>query len=74
MSRATLYTNAGAIIVENVFTLPGIGNLIFQAISNRDILVVEDCGMLLAAIVVAVNFLVDIACAAIDPRLRRRTA
>jgi peptide/nickel transport system permease protein len=65
---------AGAIIVENVFTLPGIGNLIFQAISNRDILVVEDCVMLLAAIVIAVNFLVDIACAAIDPRLRRRTA
>jgi peptide/nickel transport system permease protein len=65
---------AGAIIVENVFTLPGIGNLIFQAIANRDILVVEDCVMLLAAVVIAVNFLVDVACAAIDPRLRRPTA
>ncbi|HXW21041.1 MAG TPA: ABC transporter permease [Roseiarcus sp.] len=64
---------AGAIIVENVFTLPGVGNLIFQAISNRDILVVEDCVMLLAAIVIAVNFLVDVACATIDPRLRRAT-
>jgi peptide/nickel transport system permease protein len=65
---------AGAIIVENVFTLPGAGRLIFQAIANRDILVVEDCVMLLAAIVIIVNFVVDVACAAIDPRLRRRAA
>jgi peptide/nickel transport system permease protein len=65
---------AGAIIVENVFTLPGIGRLVFQSIANRDLLVVEDCVMLLAAIVIGVNFLVDIGCAAIDPRLRRQTA
>jgi peptide/nickel transport system permease protein len=65
---------AGAIIVENVFTLPGIGRLVFQSIANRDLLVVEDCVMLLAAIVIGVNFLVDIACAAIDPRLRRQAA
>jgi peptide/nickel transport system permease protein len=65
---------AGAIIVENVFTLPGIGRLVFQSIANRDLLVVEDCVMLLAAIVIGVNFLVDVACAAIDPRLRRRAA
>jgi peptide/nickel transport system permease protein len=65
---------AGAIIVESVFTLPGIGRLIFQSIANRDLLVVEDCVMLLAAIVIGVNFLVDIACAAIDPRLRRRVS
>jgi peptide/nickel transport system permease protein len=65
---------AGAIIVENVFTLPGIGRLVFQSIANRDLLVVEDCVMLLAAIVIGVNFLVDIGCAAIDPRLRRQAA
>lgn len=65
---------AGAIIVENVFTLPGIGRLIFQAIANRDVLVVEDCVMLLAAIVIVINFLVDVACVSIDPRLRRRAA
>jgi peptide/nickel transport system permease protein len=65
---------AGAIIVENVFTLPGLGRLIFQSIANRDLLVVEDCVMLLAALVIAVNFAVDVACAAIDPRLRRRAA
>jgi len=63
---------AGAIVVENVFTLPGLGRLIFQSIANRDVFVVEDCVMLLVAIVITVNFAVDLACAAIDPRLRRR--
>ncbi len=65
---------AGAIVVENVFVLPGLGRLIVQSIGNRDALVVEDCVMLLAAFVIALNFLVDLACAAIDPRLRSRTA
>ncbi len=60
----------GAIVVENVFVLPGLGRLILQSISNRDTLVVENCVMLTAAIVIALNFVVDIACAAIDPRLR----
>ena len=61
---------AGAVVVENVFTLPGLGRLIFQSISNRDTPVVADCVMLLVAIVIGVNFLVDLACVAIDPRLR----
>ncbi len=61
---------ASAIVVENVFVLPGLGRLIVQSIANRDALVVEDCVMLLVAFVIAVNFLVDLACAAIDPRLR----
>jgi peptide/nickel transport system permease protein len=61
---------AGAIVVENVFVLPGLGRLMLQSISNRDTLVVENGVMLLAAIVIALNFVVDIACAAIDPRLR----
>ncbi len=62
---------AGAIVVENVFTLPGLGRLMFQSIANRDLIVVEDCVMLLVAIVIVVNFAVDVACASIDPRLRR---
>ena len=65
---------AGAIVVENVFVLPGIGRLILQSISNRDTLVVEDCVMLIAVIVIGLNFLVDVACAAIDPRLRNPVA
>jgi peptide/nickel transport system permease protein len=65
---------AGAVVVENVFVLPGIGRLILQSINNRDVLVVEDCVMGLAVFVIAINMLVDIAAAAIDPRLRARSA
>ena len=61
---------AGAIIIENVFYLPGLGRLVFQAISARDLIVVESVVMLLVFAVVVVNFLVDIAYALVDPRLR----
>ena len=59
---------AGAIVIENVFTLPGLGRLILQAIHQRDLIVIKDVVVLLAAMVVAVNFLVDVLYAAIDPR------
>lgn len=61
---------AGTIVVENVFYLPGLGRLIFQSISNRDLIVVRNCVMLLAAMVVFINFVVDLLYAAIDPRLK----
>lgn len=61
---------AGSIVVENVFSLPGLGRLIFQEVSQRDIVVVRDVVMLLVALVVAVNFLVDIVYGLIDPRPR----
>ena len=61
---------AGAVVVENVFVLPGLGRLIAQSIANRDVLVVEDCVMGLAGLVILVNAAVDLAAAAIDPRLR----
>lgn len=61
---------AGGIIIENVFFLPGLGRLVFQAISSRDLIVVESIVMLLVFAVVLVNFLVDITYAAVDPRLR----
>lgn len=63
---------AGAIIIENVFFLPGLGRLVFQSISQRDLIVVESVVMLLVFAVVVVNFTVDIAYAMVDPRLRRR--
>ncbi|MCI4664967.1 MAG: ABC transporter permease [Neomegalonema sp.] len=63
---------AGAIVIEKVFYLPGLGRLIFQSISSRDLIVVESTVMLLVFVVIMVNFAVDIAYAAIDPRLRRR--
>lgn len=64
---------AGAIIIENVFYLPGLGRLIFQGITQRDLIVVESATMLLVAAVILVTFLVDIAYAWADPRLRRRS-
>lgn len=63
---------AGAIIIENVFFLPGLGRLIFQGITQRDLVVVESVTMLLVCAVIVVTFLVDIAYALVDPRLRRR--
>ncbi len=61
---------AGTIVVESVFYLPGLGRLIFQSISNRDLIVVRNCVMLLAAMVVIVNFIVDVLYAVIDPRVK----
>ncbi|WP_374006853.1 ABC transporter permease [Delftia lacustris] len=60
---------AGTIVVENVFYLPGLGRLIFQSIANRDLIVVRNCVLLLAAMVVVINFIVDVLYAAIDPRI-----
>jgi len=56
-----------------VFYLPGLGRMVFQAISSRDLIVVESVVMLLVFAVILVNFLVDLAYAAVDPRLRSRT-
>ncbi len=61
---------AGTIIIENVFYLPGIGRLIFQAISQRDLIVVKNLVILLAGAVIMINFFVDLLYAMIDPRLR----
>jgi len=62
----------GTVVVENVFSLPGVGRLVFQAIANRDIIVVRNVVMLLAAAVIVINFIVDVLYAVIDPRLRAR--
>ena len=59
-----------AIVIENVFVLPGIGRLVFQAIANRDLVVVRDVVMVLSAFVIAINLLIDILYAWIDPRLQ----
>ena len=63
---------AGGIVIEQVFFLPGLGRLIFQSISARDLIVVESVVMLLVFLVIVVNFAVDLAYAWVDPRLRRR--
>jgi peptide/nickel transport system permease protein len=61
---------AGAIIIENVYYLPGLGRLVFQAIGQRDLPVVREIVLFMAAAVVLVNFLVDLAYASLDPRIR----
>ncbi len=61
---------AGTIVVESVFYLPGLGRLMFQSIANRDLVVVRNGVMLLAALVVTVNFVVDVLYAVIDPRVK----
>jgi len=63
---------AGAIVIEQVFVLPGLGRLVFQAISARDLIVVESVVMLLVFAVILVTYLTDLAYAAADPRLRAR--
>lgn len=60
----------GTIVIEKAFALPGLGLLVFQAIANRDLLVVQNVVMLFAAAVIAINFVVDLALVAIDPRLK----
>ncbi len=65
---------AGTVIIENVFTLPGLGRLVFQAIAQRDLIVVQDLVVLLAGAVIVVNFLVDLVYLALDPRISHDAA
>ncbi len=62
----------GVIVVENVFYLPGLGRLVYQAITQRDLIVVEGVVMLIVAVIIAINLLVDLSYALVDPRLRTR--
>ena len=65
---------AGAIIIENVFSLPGLGRLMVQAIGQRDIILIETIILMMVLIVVTVTFITDLVYAIIDPRLRRPTS
>ena len=60
---------AGAIIIENVFHLPGIGRLVFEAIGQRDLPVVQGVVLFIAAMIVVINFVMDIAYRYLDPRI-----
>jgi ABC-type dipeptide/oligopeptide/nickel transport system permease component/ABC-type transport system substrate-binding protein len=63
---------AGGVIIENVFFLPGLGRLVFQAIVQRDLIVVQSVVMVLVFAVVMVTFLVDLGYVLINPQLRAR--
>jgi peptide/nickel transport system permease protein len=68
------YLVAGTVIVENVFYLPGLGRLIFDAISARDLILVRSSVIILVLTVIGTMFLTDLAYAWADPRLRSRRA
>lgn len=60
----------GSVIVENVFSIPGIGNLMVTSIFNHDFSVVQSCTLTFAAIVVFVNLVIDVSYGWLDPRIR----
>jgi ABC-type transport system substrate-binding protein/ABC-type dipeptide/oligopeptide/nickel transport system permease component len=64
------YLLAGGVIIENVFFLPGVGRLVFQAIVQRDLIVVQSVVVVLVFAVVSVTFIVDLAYTLINPQLR----
>ena len=65
---------AGTVIIETVFSLPGLGRLIFQAITQRDLPLIKGTAMLLVGSVILVNYIVDLMATLLDPRLRRSGA
>lgn len=64
----------GAIVIESVFTLPGLGSMLLLAVSQRDMIVVQGVVMMLVFLVLVINALVDLSYLVIDPRLRARSA
>lgn len=64
------YLLGGALVIENVFTLPGMGRLIVDAINQRDYPVVQVAILVVAALVIMVNLCVDVSYAFLDPRIR----
>jgi peptide/nickel transport system permease protein len=63
---------AGALVIENVFYLPGIGRLVYQGVSQRDVVVVKNVVLLVSAMVVTINFVVDVLYVLVDPRPKVR--
>lgn len=61
---------SGAIIIEEIFALPGVGRLLYQSILQRDLLMVQGIVLFIATAYVLVNFLVDLCYSLLDPRIR----
>ncbi|MGH3658636.1 MAG: ABC transporter permease [Micromonosporaceae bacterium] len=60
----------GAIVVERVFVIPGLGSLLLDGVANRDLLLVQGVVMVIVVVVLIVNYAVDLCYTAVDPRLR----
>ncbi len=62
----------GAVVVERVFTVPGLGSLLLDGVANRDLLLVQGVVMVLVVMILAINWAVDVLYTVLDPRLRAR--
>jgi peptide/nickel transport system permease protein len=69
----TADTLGGSIIIENVFALPGLGNLLVQSITSRDFPLVQSMVLYIAVIVLVINFIIDLLYKLIDPRISKRS-
>jgi peptide/nickel transport system permease protein len=65
------YLVVGVVVVEVVFAYPGLGQLMVDAVSSRDVPVVQACGLLFGAVYIGLNLLADVVSVAADPRLRK---
>lgn len=61
---------AGAVVIEQIFNIPGIGNLAISSILNRDYPVIQGILLFIAIVFIVVNTLTDILCAAVNPKVR----
>jgi peptide/nickel transport system permease protein len=62
----------GVIVIENVFFLPGLGRMIVTAVEQRDLMLVQSTAMVLTAMVLTINLIVDLSYGILDPRMRGR--
>jgi peptide/nickel transport system permease protein len=70
IGNAAVILLGGAFVVETVFNLPGVGNLVVMAVKRRDYPLVQGCILLISTVVIVVNLVVDVLYAYIDPQIR----
>ncbi len=63
---------AGTVVIESVFVLPGLGSMLLQAITRRDLFLVQGGALVIVTFILAVNLLVDLVYQFVDPRVRTR--
>jgi peptide/nickel transport system permease protein len=61
----------GAVVIERVFVIPGLGSMLLDAVGNRDLLTVQSVVMVLVAITLIMNLIIDVAYTIVDPRMRK---
>jgi peptide/nickel transport system permease protein len=61
---------SGAVIIERIFVIPGMGNMLTEAILNQDFTIVQACVLLISILTVVCNIVCDVITAILDPRIR----